>query len=167
MKPDPVDNQWREMTWRRPFNASEEVELRAWLAAHPEARADWEAEAQLSAALTQLPDAPMPSNFTARVLQNVEREHRRELQVSRSSRHGWWRVLLPRVAVAGAVVGLGLFAYHRQQTARQVERTLQLVEILPAPEALEDFEAISRLSLATAADEELLALNEELLALTR
>ncbi len=167
MKPDPADNQWREIAWRRPLNASEEAEFRAWLAAHPEAQAEWETETQLSAALTQLPNAPVPSNFTARVLQSVECESRRELQSSTSRRMGWWRVFLPRVAVAVVVVGLGLFAYHRHQTTRQVEQTLQLVEILPDPEALEDFEAISRLSLATVADEELLALNEELLALTQ
>lgn len=167
MKPDPADNQWREIAWRRSLNTSEEAEFRAWLTAHPEAQAEWETETQLSAALTQLPNAPVPSNFTARVLQSVECESRRVLQSSTSRRMGWWRVFLPRVAVAGVVVGLGLFASHRHQTARQVEQTMQLVEILPDPEALEDFEAISRLSLATAADEELLALNEELLALTQ
>ncbi|MBE0545602.1 MAG: hypothetical protein IH623_30090 [Verrucomicrobia bacterium] len=165
MKPDRADNQWREITWRRPLNAGEEAEFRAWLAAHPEAQAEWEAETQLSAALAQLPSAPVPSNFTARVLQSVECESRRELQSPTSRRMRWWRGFLPRVAVAVAVLGLGLFAYHRHQTARQVERTLQLVEILPDPKALEDFEAISRLSFATVADEELLALNEELLAL--
>lgn len=167
MKPDPADNQWREIAWRRPLEAGEEAEFRAWLAAHPEAQAEWEAETQLSAALAQLPDAPVPSNFTARVLQSVERERQREFQPSTSRRMEWWRVYLPRVAVAVVVVGVGLFAYHRHQTTRQLEQTLQLVDSLPGPEALEDFEAISRLSLAPAADEELLALNEELLALTR
>ena len=47
---------------------------RAHLAAHPEAQADWEAEAGLNDALGRLPDVAVSSNFTARVLQAVERE---------------------------------------------------------------------------------------------
>ena len=74
MTNDPIYNRLRELSWRRELTAAEEAELRAWLAAHPEAQADWEAEAGLNEALRQLPDAPVPSNFTARVLQAVERE---------------------------------------------------------------------------------------------
>ena len=69
--------------------------MRAWLAAHPEAQADWEAEAGLSEALGQLPDAPVPSNFTARVLQSVERESAAE----RRRRSRKWQ-LWPQLALA-------------------------------------------------------------------
>src|SRR5436190_847578 len=74
MNPDPVYKRLRELSWRRPLTESEQAELRAWLAAHPEAQAGWEVEKQLSAMLQQLSGAPVPSNFTARVLQAVGQE---------------------------------------------------------------------------------------------
>ncbi len=80
MSNDPTYNRLRELSWRRKLTGAEEAELRAWLAAHPDAQADWEAEAGLNAALGRLPDAPVPSNFTARVLQAVEREAAAELR---------------------------------------------------------------------------------------
>ena len=72
MNPDPVYQRLRELGWRRPLTAAEQVELRIWLAAHPEAQAEAEAEAALNQALTRLPAAPVPSNFTARVWQAIE-----------------------------------------------------------------------------------------------
>ena len=92
---DSLYDKLRETGWRRKLTASEEAELRAWLAAHPESRADWQVEAVLNESLGRLPDAPVPSNFTARVLQAVQRE-----SVS-SRRRGlawrWsWRSLLPK-----------------------------------------------------------------------
>ena len=74
MKNDAFLSLLRESSWRRKLTEAEQAELRAYLAAHPDARADWEMESALNAALTRLPDAPVPSNFTARVLQAVERE---------------------------------------------------------------------------------------------
>ncbi|MEY2466714.1 MAG: hypothetical protein QOD03_1235, partial [Verrucomicrobiota bacterium] len=67
-------NQLREKNWRRKLTAVEQTELRAWLAAHPEASADWEAELSLTETIVRLPDAPVPTNFTARVLQAIEQE---------------------------------------------------------------------------------------------
>ena len=109
MTNDPIYNHLRELSWRRKLTGAEEAELRAWLAAHPEAQADWEAEAGLNAALGRLPDVPVPSNFTARVLQAAEREAAAELR-----RPGWkWRVWprlrwLPKVAFAGHRPGRGV-----------------------------------------------------------
>ena len=67
MKHDSVHERLREILWRRPLTAAEAAELRAWLAAHPDAAADWATEQQLSRAVRRLADAPVPSNFTARV----------------------------------------------------------------------------------------------------
>jgi len=102
MNQDPVDQKLRELNWRRELTAAERAELRTWLAAHPEAQADWQTEAALSKFLARLPDAPVPSNFTARVLQAVERETRTSERAPQRAR--WWHVFLPRAAVAASVV---------------------------------------------------------------
>ena len=61
MTNDPLYHRLRELSWRRKLTDSEEAELRAWLAAHPEAQAGWEVEAELNQALGRLPDAPVSS----------------------------------------------------------------------------------------------------------
>src|SRR5262245_30630619 len=63
-----------EQSCRRPLNDAEQVQLSIWLAAHPEHRTTWEDEAALNRYLDNLPDAPVSSNFTALVMQAVERE---------------------------------------------------------------------------------------------
>jgi anti-sigma factor RsiW len=161
----------REANWRRPLNAAEEAELRAWLAAHPEAQADWEAELALSDALRRLPEAPLASNFTSRVLQAVEREAAAESQRRGSlgsSLYRWLRLRwLPRVAVAAVFVVAGLFSYRYvadQRRAEQWARPLEMVSGVPVPnaEVLEDFDAIQAFNRAPAPnagpDEELLSL---------
>jgi anti-sigma factor RsiW len=171
MNHDPVYNRLRELSWRRELTDAEQAELRAYLAGHPEARADWEAEAGLNAGLNRLADAPVSSNFTARVLQAVERE----AAVGERGRQGamtslwWWRVFVPRAAAALVVVGAGWFGYQHYKTERIAEglAVVATVKAPPSTLALEDFEAIRRLNPGLAADEELLELNEELLALTQ
>jgi anti-sigma factor RsiW len=162
MTNDPIYNHLRELSWRRKLSPAEEAELRTWLAAHPEAEADWEAEAGLNAVLGRLPDAPVPSNFTARVLQAVEREAIADLRRSR----GNWLILLrqrwmPRVAFAAVVVGAGLLSYHQVQAAHRKKlaesvATISAVSSLPSPEILRDFDAISALNPTPAPDEQLL-----------
>lgn len=172
MNHDPVYSRLRETSWRRELTAAEQAELRAYLASHPEARADWEAEASLNAGLSRLPDAPISSNFTARVLQAIELDvaaaARSRLQVW--TRNWWWQVLAPRTAVALVVVAAGWFGYSRYQVEqrKQIAEGLAVVatvQRLPSREVLEDFDAIRGFSSAVAVDEELLALNDELLAL--
>src|SRR5689334_19645681 len=159
---DPVYQRLREISWRRKLTDAEQAELRAWLAAHPEARADAEVEAALNDALAKLPDAPVPSNFTARVLQAVERE---AIQPARKPRDSswFWRVLVPRTAVALLVVGAGLLSYERRVAAKRSvikESLIAVTEVqsLPEPEFLEHFDEIRRLSATPPADRELLAL---------
>ena len=150
----------REISWRRKLTASEEAGLRAWLASHPEARAEWEAESALNQTLYRLPDVPVPSNFTARVLQDIRR------QSTASPRAGWrWflRSLLPKAAVAGIVLAFGFAAYEKHAAARQrVEMaqsvaTVSEVTSLPSPDILQDFDAIRHLN-AVRPDDDLLSL---------
>ncbi|MGA2240906.1 MAG: hypothetical protein ABSH11_02560 [Verrucomicrobiota bacterium] len=161
MKDNELHSKLRESGWRRKLTETEQAELRAYLAANPDACADWEMESALNAALTRLPDAPVPSNFTARVLQAVEREEARP--------HGWswrwnWHTLVPRVAFAAVVITFSGLAFHHHEIYRQrvtLARNVALVtrgQQMPSPEALENFDAIRRMSRPQHADDELLVL---------
>jgi len=161
---DPRDQHLREAAWRRPLTAAEQADLRAWLATHPEARADWETEARLNQALQKLPDAAVPSNFTARVLQAIEREK----DGGESTRARVWRALdwrgwLPRTAAATfavAAVLVSLQLHHSSTQAKLGESLAAISTVAPVlpPESAADFDSIRRLSPAPGADTEILAL---------
>jgi anti-sigma factor RsiW len=161
MKTDGPLSRLRELSWRRKLTETEAAELRARLAADPDARADWEMESALSAALDRLPAAPVPSNFTARVMQAVEREAARP----RAWSWNWnWHVLVPRVAMATAVVVVSGLALHQHAVYTQRVALVKSVALVagnqpvPSTEALENFDAIRRMSRPQHADDELLAL---------
>ncbi len=111
--------------------------------------------------LARLPDAPVPSNFTARLMQSVELEDSRQ---SRKWSFSWdWHALLPRITVTAAVVLFaGLTFYHYENSSRRaaLARNFALVagaQPLPSVDALKNFDAIQRMS-QPRADDELLAL---------
>ena len=122
--------------------------------AHDPARLD----ARLNAALRRLPDAPVPSNFTARVLDAVDLE---EKNLARS--HGWnWRFLFPRVAVAAAVLvfaGVSIDRYETHSHHIALAKNLALVASAQTPsvDALENLDAIQGMGSAGHADNDLLA----------
>ncbi|MGH7992334.1 MAG: hypothetical protein ACREDQ_02380 [Limisphaerales bacterium] len=158
MKDEPLQNQLRELVWRRKLTEAERAELRT----QPEAQADLELESRLSQALARVPNAPVPSNFTARVLQTIEREEARDART-----RGWswyWRVLVPRAAVAVAVVGFAGLAYQHHEFDKRVQLArdvalLAKAQPLPGIEALKNFDAIQRMSQTTVQpDDKLLAL---------
>lgn len=159
MNNDPAYRRLLEIAWRRALTEAEQAELRSWLAAHPEAAAGHELECALNDAFVRLPDAPVPSNFTARVLQAIERE---ENPAALRSRDWTWvcRVLMPRTAAAMLVLGVGAIATHqyrvKQRTAiRDSLVTIATVPSMPSAQALEDFDAVRKLD---SADTELIAL---------
>ena len=157
MKSEPFQNPLRELVWRRKLTDAE----RAGLAAQSEVQADLEIESRLSEALARLPDAPMPSNFTARVLQAVALESAAR---PRATSWSWiWRILVPRVAVAAVVItfaGLEIHRHelnaHRAALARNVVLVAE-AQPLPGVDALKNFNAIQRMS-QPRADDELLVL---------
>jgi negative regulator of sigma E activity len=123
--------------------------------------ADLELQARLNQALARLPNAPVSSNFTARLMQAVELEESRR---SRRWSFGWnWPALLPRIAVTAAVVLFaGLTVRHYELTARRtaLARNVAMVagsQPLPSVDALKNFDAIQRMS-QPRADDQLLAL---------
>jgi hypothetical protein len=159
-----------EASWRRALTDDEQARLDAWLRLHPEAHNDWEAEATLNRLLEQLPDAPpVASNFTARVMQALERESAaaaRSTSVLGRLKQWFWRPA-PRVAWALVVAVLLGFGYHQHQTNVRGEMARGLsvlanVATLSDPAVLQDFEAIQRLGKsAPGDDEELYALLQE------
>ena len=149
----------------RKLTAAEEADLRAWLAEHPDRQGDWEAESRLTEILSRLPDVPVPSNFTARVLQAVERETQVPAKPQRSGTRWFFRLLVPRLAVAAVILGLAVFTYTHQE--HQAARRAQLVQgvqmvagvsSLPSPEILQDFDTIRQMSSTPGPDPELIAL---------
>ncbi len=152
-------NQLREAAWRRDLTPAEAERLRRWLEAHPADRAQWENEIALTAALRSLPKPAVSSNFTARVLQELDRGDNPREQVRWPWRLMVWR-WLPRVAVAGIAVSTGLFFIqrHRQTELYQSVTLVSSVGSIPNPQILQDFDAIRALNQAPAADQELLAL---------
>lgn len=154
---DSNDNPLRENSWRRRLTPAEMAELQAWLAEHPQAQADWEAEIRLTEAMNRLPDAPVPSNFTARVLQAVERESAVAGRPQAPARGWLLRALLPRAAVAAVVLGAALLTYHEHIEANR-RAELVVVRSLPSPEILQDFDTIQKMGAAAGPDQELIAL---------
>jgi hypothetical protein len=116
---------------------------------------------QLRELLSRLPDAPVASNFTARVLAAIDREeaHAAELR-------SWtlnWRRLWPRVATVAVfliVAGVGFQRYEtdsrRMALAKNVAR-LAAAQPPPSVDVLVNLDAIQRMSRPARADGELLA----------
>jgi hypothetical protein len=117
-----------EIRWRRPLTPEETAQVQSWLAAHPEATAGWAEETALSGLLQQLPDVPVASNFTARVMQEIERENT-ALEPVQWGRW-WWAWLtarwMPRVAVAGLVLCLSLLGYFQHRTVARTKLVASL-----------------------------------------
>lgn len=141
-----------ESLWRRKPSEAEQAELRT--------RPELKLEARLTDTLARMPNAQVPSNFTARVLNAVD------LEEARASRKGWhwnWRSLLPRAAVAAAllaVVGTGIQHYetkmHRVELAKDVA-TVAAKQPMPSVDALVNLDMIQHIGAANRADGELLA----------
>jgi hypothetical protein len=164
---EPADNYFEELSWRQRLTSAEEQALQAHLAAHPEARAGWEADSQLNDVLDKLPEAPpVASNFTTLVMQAVEREavvvrSKGASPQSWFSMHKW----LPRLATACVIAGVGVLALHQHQIAERramAEDVARLAEAYTAagPASVRDFDSISRLGAESPAkpDTKLLAL---------
>jgi len=163
MNQDPTETRMRELSWRRKLSAAEQVELRAWLEKHPEAADQWAEEATLNALVERLPDAPVPTNFTSRVMEEIEREAAAAERQHARTPHWWQRVLLPRLAFAAVLVAAGLFVYQRQLTIQQKHVADGLIavsgakDVLPV-EVLQDFDSIAELGPRVQPDTELLSL---------
>lgn len=112
--------------------------------------------------LARLPDAPLPSNFTARVMQGIDLEERGSQQRSWNFLRSW-HAFLPRVAVALVAVSLaGLTLQHHRIAGERaaLAKNVAIVAETPMPsvDALKNFDAIKSMGQPARADDELLAL---------
>lgn len=166
MKDNEAFEKFRQARWRRRLTPGEQAELKRLLDGAPELATEWQLEEGLSQAVEALPNVPVSSNFTARVMQGIElaeKAHARHEQALswRERVRGW----LPRLALGSAVILLGVFSYSQfqdQQSAFVVQNIPTVAEIvaLPGAETLQDFDAIRALERAPMADEELIRLLE-------
>ena len=120
---------------------------------------------ELRGLLSRLPDAPVASNFTARVMRAVELEEARPSR--RWNFSAWnWHALLPRLAVAMVVIAAAGLVFQRHETNTRREQLVKNVALvasaMPSVEALQNFDAIRRMSQPVHADEGLLALASDL-----
>lgn len=158
MTNDPVFQRLLEISWRRKLTEAEKRDLEMLLAAHPEVRSQWEVEAGLNEVLETLRDVTVPSNFTARVVAEAQRQA--DLGARENVDGGFWRLWkgrggwLPRVAFGAVVLGSGLLAYHHIETTRQHEaiakdlREIASVGSMPS-QVLTNFDAIRLMSAAS------------------
>ena len=144
----------RESLWRRTSSPADRVKT----AGQP----DLQAEARLTEALTRLPDAPVASNFTSRVLAAIDLDERQTVRTQ--SRSAWnWRALFPRFAVACAVLMFaGISIQHYEVSAQRYALVKNVAMVatsrpMPSVDALENLDAIQRMGQSSHADGELLA----------
>ncbi len=142
----------------RDLTDGELARLERWLAANPADQAEWEA---LDHLLATLPDTPVATNFTARVLDEVRRAETAHPALGQA----WWqRLLAPQfrpVQIAAAATlamvigGVGYQSHLNQSRAEMAAAIASIAEFPPG--FLADFEAIGAVAQADAIDEELWA----------
>ena len=132
--------------------------LENWLGANPADQAEWEVLDQLLAAL---PDTPVATNFTARVLDKVCSVEAGQPVLGQA----WWqRLLAPQfrpVQIAAAATlamvigGVGYQSHLNQSRAEMAAAIVSIAEFTPV--FLADIEAIEAVAQADVIDEELWA----------
>ena len=142
----------------RDLTDGELARLERWLAANPADQAEWEA---LDHLLATLPDTPVATNFTARVLDEVRRAETAHPALGQA----WWQRLLAsqfrpvQIAAAATLAmvigGVGYQSHLNQSRAEMAAAVASIAEFPPG--FLADFEAIGAVEQADAIDEELWA----------
>jgi hypothetical protein len=156
MATQPSDS--NESLWRRPLTDAERAALRT--------QPELVLEARLTESLAKIPDAPVASNFTARILAAIDLE---ETRSARPRNFHWnWHAWFPRLAATMAfLVFAGVSWQHYEHYAVSSHHTLLARNVasaaaaqpLPSVEALQNFDTIQRMGQPARADDELLALN--------
>ena len=147
---------------KRDLNEAELIQMEDWLASNPVERAELEAVDRL---LDELPDEPVASNFTTRVLQEIRSaEDNSPARVTPS----WWKIITPRfssINIAATAVAMVLliggvvYQSHLNKNRVEVAASLQAVATFAEmfPVVLNDFDAIEVIGQADPIDEELWA----------
>jgi anti-sigma factor RsiW len=136
------------------LTAPQQAQLEEYLATQPAQRTTAQEELALNQLLRQLADAPLSSNFTARVVQAARRM---DGPGARPERPLWIQLLftrwVPRAAVAAIALSAGVLTYQQHQLAERRELAQGLAKISQLAtetpvEFLQNFEAIQRLNQA-------------------
>jgi len=145
----------------RDLTDGELARLERWLAANPAEWAEWEVLDHLLAAL---PDTPVATNFTARVLDEVRCAEAAQPPLGQAL---WRRLLVPQfrpiqIAAAAMLVmvigGIGYQSHLNQSRAEMAASVASIASIAEfTPGFLADFEAIEAITQADPIDEELWA----------
>src|SRR4051794_6951692 len=114
-------NQAKEKSWVEPLSAEEAAELRQYLGEHPEMQQGWNEELALTTNLNRLPNVPVSTNFTSRVMQAVERAEAEEQRKKSGSRAFWRRAWIPKLAFAAAALCVGTLSFHEYQLASRAK----------------------------------------------
>lgn len=154
-------NQLKQKSWVEPLSAEETAELKQYLGGNPPGQQDWDDDVALTSALNRLPNAPVSSNFTARVMQAVQREEAQAARKSTSWRAFWRYGWIPKFAIAVAMFCLGTLSFHEYQLASQAKFARQVREVAeaaPIPQInwLKDFDTINQIGKVQVADNDLL-----------
>jgi anti-sigma factor RsiW len=164
---DPEYQEMLETSWRRKLTSEEKARLEALLALRPEARAGWQTDAALTGGLRRLPEPVLASNFTSQVMRAI----RAEQGPPEPAAAGWldWlgRFRL-KVAWAAVAVVLGTVAFQgyghlKRARIAQALASIPVVSEVPAPEILQDFDAIQQFSHVAAAPSETQTISDEAL----
>lgn len=149
MKPEDGSEFWKTGLHRE-LGVGETAEWEIQFADEPDALARFEEEVRLNRLIQRLPNLPVSSNFTSRVMQSVEVERQRHSQPLTHAGllwrigHGWGR----RLAFASVLILAGFFTYEQYQTSERRELAqsiLQMAHVLPSEEIMRDFGAMSGL----------------------
>lgn len=152
---------------RRKLAPSEEAQLQKELETAGQTNLD--EELHLNQLVRELPDAPLPSNFTAQVVQLAARENQSRRPEWRWA--GWVQELfstgLRKATAAGVALSLTVVGYWQYQmsvreSVAQSLATISDVAVLPSVDMLKDFDAINQLEYAKVDFELLQALDLDL-----
>jgi anti-sigma factor RsiW len=145
------NSKWPDIVARRPLTESERAELEGWLTQNPDEREHWKTEMDLTTALRTLRAAPVPTNFTARVMAEIRRTAKMSPDSWRRTALRWladWRHALPLATALGALaLTLGIQAHHRAQVRTEVAQGIELLPLegLAQMQLWRDFEPIQTL----------------------
>jgi hypothetical protein len=149
-KPDP---EWMEQLHRGKLDLEGLARWRRELAARPAEAERFEEELALEDALGRLPRAEVPTNFTAQVLQALDRDERAGERRGHGIIHWWRSFAWARQSVAAtAVVAALLIGGWQFRVQQRIELARNVADVARATgagdlavESLRDFDAIQLL----------------------
>ncbi|MBI1176411.1 hypothetical protein GC207_03125 [bacterium] len=139
-----------DLARRRPLTHDEQARLTHLLEADPAAWPDRDDELALTRMLRGLPDAPLASNFSARVMQAIDLEEAVAARTRKPSSPAWRRWFI-RLAGATAIVAISAISWiqyqhwQRAETAQSVKFITEVAAV-PSVDILRDFDAVQSLS---------------------